>query len=180
MNMPQQSTNLQSIHLKQNMPKISHIRSAPKFKQTVLLVDDQSTVLDIHAAILKSLKLSLNIVKMTDPTEALAWLQNKQVDLIITDFRMHKMDGKEFVEAIKKSENVLTHAIVVVTALKDQATHQALISAGASACFTKPAQALELAKMARTLLMQSKMRYGSSLQGFGLQESSLDGSVRIN
>jgi two-component system, chemotaxis family, chemotaxis protein CheY len=145
------------------MPKISNIRSATKFKQTVLLIDDQPTVLDIHAAILKSLKLDLNIIKMTDPVEALAWMQNKQVDLIITDFRMHQMDGKQFVQAIKKSDNVLTHAIIVVTVLKDTATHQELIAAGASACLTKPVQTQDLAKVAKALLEQSKTYYGLGL-----------------
>jgi two-component system, chemotaxis family, chemotaxis protein CheY len=145
------------------MPKISHIRSAPKFKQTVLLIDDQPTVLDIHAAIIKSLKMDLNIVSMTDPVEALAWVQNKQVDLIITDFRMHHMNGMQFVQALKNTDNVLTHNIVVVTVLKDQATHQELISAGASACFTKPVQTEELRKIAKTLLEQSKIYYGLGL-----------------
>ena len=145
------------------MTKVSSIRSAPKFKQTVLLIDDQPTLLDIHAAILKSLKMDLNIVTMTDPVEALAWMQNKQVDLIITDFRMHQMDGMQFVQALKNADNVLTHAIVVVTVLKDQATQQELIAAGAQACLTKPVQTQELAKVAKTLLEQSKIYYGLGL-----------------
>ena len=145
------------------MTKVSSIRSALKFKQTVLLIDDQPTLLDIHAAILKSLKMDLNIVTMTDPVEALAWIQNKQVDLIITDFRMHQMDGMQFVQALKNADNVLTHAIVVVTVLKDQATQQELIAAGASACLTKPVQTQELAKVAKTLLEQSKIYYGLGL-----------------
>ena len=145
------------------MTKVSSIRSAPKFKQTVLLIDDQPTLLDIHAAILKSLKMDLNIVTMTDPVEALAWMQNKQVDLIITDFRMHQMDGMQFVQALKNADNVLTHAIVVVTVLKDQATQQELIASGASACLTKPVQTQELAKVAKTLLEQSKIYYDLGL-----------------
>ena len=158
--MQRQYTKQSSIYPEQNMPKVSNIRSATNFKQTVLLIDDQSTVLDIHAAIFKSLKLDLNVVKMTDPVEALAWLQNKQVDLIITDFQMHKMNGMQFMQAIKKSDTVLTHAIVVVTVLKDQATHQELISAGASACLTKPVKTQELASIAKNLLAQSKISYG--------------------
>ena len=145
------------------MPKVSHIRSATKFKQTVLLIDDQPTVLDIHAAIIKSLKMDLNIVCMTDPVEALAWVQNKQVDLIITDFRMHQMNGMQFVQALKNSDNVLTHNIVVVTVLTDQTTRQELIAAGASACLTKPVQTKELAKVAKSLLEQSKVYYGLGL-----------------
>ena len=149
------------------MTKVSSIRSAPKFRQTVLLIDDQPTVLDIHAAILKSLKINLKIVSMTDPVKALAWLQNKQVDLIITDFRMHQMDGMQFVQALKNIDNVLTHSVVVVTVLKDQTTQQELITAGASACLTKPVQTQELAKVAKTLLEQSKVYYGLGLLNQG-------------
>ena len=145
------------------MAKISNIRSAPKFRQTVLLIDDQPTVLDIHAAIIKSLKMDLKIVTMTDPAEALLWLQNKQVDLIITDFRMHHMDGMQFVQALKNADNELMHSIVVVTVLKEHAVHQELIAAGASACLTKPVQASELAQIARDLLAQSKLHYNLGL-----------------
>lgn len=142
---------------------VSNIRSATKFRQTALLIDDQTTVLDIHAAILKSLKMNLRIVKMTDPVEALNWMQNKQVDLIITDFRMHQMDGMQFVQAIKSACNILWHSIIVVTVLKDEAIHQELLAAGASACLTKPAQTQELARIAKSLLEQSKQRYSLGL-----------------
>ncbi len=142
---------------------ISNIRSAPKFRQTALLIDDQTTVLDIHAAILKSLNMELKIVKMTDPFEALDWMQNKQVDLIITDFRMREMDGMQFVQAIKNSAHDLWRSIIVVTVLKDEALHNKLLAAGASACLTKPAKTQELAKIAKTLLDQSKQHYSLEL-----------------
>ena len=139
--------------------KVSNIRSASKFRQTALLIDDQPTVLDIHAAILKSLKLNLKIVTMTDPIEAISWMQNKQVDLIITDFRMHQMDGMQFVESINNANDGPPKPIIVVTVLKDFKVHQELIAAGAAACLTKPVQADELANIARTLLEQSKHLY---------------------
>ena len=142
---------------------ISHIRSATKFKQTALLIDDQPTVLDIHTAILNSLKMNLKIVTMTNPIEALAWMQNKQVDLIITDFRMHQMDGMQFVQAIKNTCNVLTRSIIVVTVLKEINIHQELLAAGASACLTKPVQTQELAEIAKQLLEQSKEYYSQGL-----------------
>ena len=138
---------------------ISNIRSAPNFKQTALLIDDQPTVLDIHAAILKSLQMNLKIVTMTNPVEALEWMQNKQVDLIITDFRMHQMDGMQFVQAIKNTSNVLTRSIIVVTVLKENNIHQELLAIGASACLTKPVQTQALAKIAKQLLEQSKEYY---------------------
>lgn len=142
---------------------ISHIRSAPKFRQTALIIDDQATVLDIHAAILKSLHMDLNIVKMTDPVEALNWMKNKQIDLIITDFRMHQMNGMQFVETIKNACDRMWHSIIVVTALKDQTIHDELLAAGATACFSKPAHPRELADIAKKLLVQSKLHYSTEL-----------------
>jgi len=142
---------------------VSSIRSAPKFRQTALLIDDQSTVLDIHAAILKSLKMNLKIVKMTDPIEALEWMQNKQVDLIITDFRMHQMDGMQFVRTLKNVGHDLLRSIIVVTALKEESIHQELLAAGVCACLTKPAQTQELAAIAKKILEKSKHHYSLAL-----------------
>ena len=138
---------------------VSNIRSAQKFRQTALLIDDQSTVLDIHSAILKSLKMNLKIVKMADPIEALEWMKNKQVDLIITDFRMHKIDGMQFVQAIKNEGHNLRCSIIVVTVLKDESIQQELMSAGIAAFISKPAQTKELANIAKTLLAKSKLYY---------------------
>ena len=107
--------------------------------------------------------MNLKIVKMTDPIEALDWMQNKQVDLIITDFRMHQMDGMQFVLAIKKASNALLNSIVVVTALKDKTIHEELLAAGAAACLSKPAQTQQLAAFAKTLLDKSRQHYSLGL-----------------
>lgn len=139
--------------------KISNIRSALKFKQTVLIIDDQPTVLDIHAAILKSLKLNLNIVTMTNPVEAIQWMRNKPVDLIVTDFSMMKMNGMRFVQTINKANQTGPKPIIVVTVLKDKKLHRELIEAGAAACITKPANAEDLASAAKSLLEKSKNFY---------------------
>ena len=138
---------------------VSNIRSASKFKQTVLVIDDQPTVLDIHTAILKSLKLNLNIVPMVDPVEALLWMRNKQVDLIVSDFSMMNMNGMQFVQTIKQANNVGPKPIIVITVLKDKELHKELLAAGASACLTKPVNAKELINVAQFLLNESKQFY---------------------
>lgn len=143
--------------------KVSSIRSAAKFRQTVLIIDDQSTVLDIHAAILKSLNMNLKIVCMANPVEALEWTKNKQVDLIITDFRMHQMDGMQFIKTINSVGDGPPRPIIVVTVLKDIKIHQELLTAGASACLTKPVQTEKLSKVARHILEQSQKFYSPIL-----------------
>lgn len=141
---------------------ISNIRSAAKFRQTVLVIDDQSTVLDIHVAILKSLHMNLKIVTMTDPIEALKWIVNKQVDLIITDFSMHNMNGIEFVQTIKNSCGDKSMSIIVVTVLNNKKIHEELLLAGVSACLHKPVQTKELANISKFLLEKSDCYYSQS------------------
>ncbi len=136
--------------------RVTSIRNAARFKQTVLLIDDQPTVLDIHAAILGSLKANLNIVSMTNPEDALAWMKNKQVDLIITDYRMQPMDGISFIKTIKQHNHHSHTSVVVVTIIKDKAVLQALTEAGVSACLTKPVKPEELKKLAQSLLDKNK------------------------
>ncbi len=138
---------------------VSNIRSASKFKQTVLIIDDQPTVLAIHAAIIRSLKLSLNIVTMTNPIEALTWMSKREVDLIVTDFRMMNMNGMEFVETINRTNSAGPKPIIVISVLKDKKLHKELVAAGASACLTKPVNATSLANMAYFLLDRSKQFY---------------------
>ncbi len=143
--------------------KISSIRSSPKFRQVVLVIDDQPTVLDIHVAILKSLNMNLRIVTMTDPVEALKWMSNKQVDLIITDFSMHHMNGIEFVQTIKNSSCDMLMPILVVTVVKSEKILQELLLAGVSACLQKPVQTQELANISKLLLEKSDHHYSQSL-----------------
>lgn len=145
--------------------KISSIRSSAKFRRVVLVIDDQPTVLDIHVAILKSLKMNLRIVTMTNPVEALKWMSNKQVDLIITDFSMHQMNGIEFVKTIKDSCGDKLMPILVVTVVKNQKIHKELLLAGVTACLQKPVQTQELANISKLLLEKSDHIYNQSLSG---------------
>jgi CheY-like chemotaxis protein len=138
---------------------VTDIRSAAKFKQTVLIIDDQVTALEIHQAILKSLRPNLNIVTKTSPLEALKWAEHKQIDLIITDFSMAEMNGMQFVKTIHQTNSVGIVPIIVITVLKDKALHKALIASGATACLTKPVAASSLRKVADFLLTKSKQFY---------------------
>jgi two-component system chemotaxis response regulator CheY len=138
---------------------VRDIRSASSYRQTVLVLDDQPLVLAIHAAVLRSAAPDAHIVSMTDPIAAVEWMRQKQVDLIITDYRMRKMDGIRFVNAVRRSGIGRTLPIIVVTALKDEKIHQQLLAAGVSACFVKPASAAKLLTMSRALLERSRRQY---------------------
>lgn len=144
---------------------VRDIRSAAKFKKTVLIVDDQSVALNIHKAIFESLNLNLNIVTKTSPLEALHWAKNKAIDLIVTDFSMSEMDGMQFVQSVNRTNNDKLTPIIVITVLKNKQLHQALISAGASACLTKPVSAANLGNVAYLLLnLNANEQYSTNNQ----------------
>ena len=96
---------------------------------------------------------------MTNPVEALTWMSKRQVDLIVTDFRMMNMNGMEFVETINRTNSAGPKPIIVISVLKDKNLHKELIAAGASACLTKPVNPTSLANMAYFLLDRSKRYY---------------------
>lgn len=135
---------------------IHDIRSAARYRQTVLVLDDQPMVLAIHAAMLRSVTPKLHIVTMTNPVDALEWIQHKQLDLIIMDYRMQDMDGIRFVHEVRHSENGKTLPIIVVTALNDERIHRQLLAAGATACFVKPAPLNQLPDLAKMLLEENR------------------------
>lgn len=139
---------------------IHDIRSATSYRQTVLVLDDQPVVLAIHAAMLKSVAPALHIVTMTGPLAALEWVRQKQVDLIIMDYRMHDMDGIRFVNEVRgANKGKIQPPIIVVTALNDENIHRQLLAAGATACFVKPAPLNQLSALARTLLEKNREHF---------------------
>ena len=142
---------------------VRDIRSSTNFKQTVLIVDDQSIALNIHRAILESLKLNLNIVTKTDPFEALEWSKNKQIDLIITDFSMGGMNGLDLIQLINSVHKDKLIPVVIITVLKSKHLHKRLIKAGVSACITKPVSTNSLSNITRFLLQRSKDFYNNQL-----------------
>lgn len=138
---------------------IRDIRSAQTYRQTILIVDDQPTVLAIHEAVMKSALPGARIVCMTDAAAALNWLNHKHVDLIITDYRMQKMDGMHFVNALQGSSLAAAQPIVVITALNDEKIYRQLLSAGVAACLNKPVQAAQLSRISRRLLERGRQNY---------------------
>lgn len=143
------------------MATIFDIKSSPKYRQTALLVDDQAVMLEIHSAMLRSEMPNLNIVTMTDPQKALKWLRTHPVDLVVTDYKMAQMDGVSFVKEIKSSSKGTEPPILVVTALKDETIHQALLSVGAHACLIKPITAPQLIKVSRHLLNRTGVYFAA-------------------
>lgn len=82
----------------------------------ILIVEDEVAV---RKNIVAYLKLSYeHIYEASNGLEAYEVFKNKQLDLIITDIHMPKMDGLTFVEKIREEESDVP--IIIISAYSDQ------------------------------------------------------------
>tara|TARA_R110002072_G_scaffold46082_11_gene128006 strand:- start:8076 stop:9581 length:1506 start_codon:yes stop_codon:yes gene_type:complete len=78
---------------------------------TLLLVDDQVDLLQVHASWLK--REGYNVFSTSDSLVAKAWIEDfgSEIDLLITDMLMPNLSGADLINAA--TENDITHALVI-------------------------------------------------------------------
>ena len=81
----------------------------------ILTVDDSSTMRRIIKNTLKKTGYGEDVLEAGDGKEALAVLENSDVDIIITDWNMPVMDGLTFVKHIRANSKYDDVPIIMVT-----------------------------------------------------------------
>lgn len=117
---------------------------------TILIVDDEAIARDILEGHLIS--EGYNLVLVNSGFQALDYLKQNQVDLIILDIMMPHMDGFEVCQRIKTNSDWRRIPIVLVTAFWDQEQMDRGIAAGAESFLPKPVDGSDLRAQIRLLL----------------------------
>lgn len=81
--------------------------------KTIMVVDDENTVLAFVGELLKS--AGYKVIPVMTGEDALEKLKTTKPDLIIIDFFMPEMNGKELLEKIRKNSNLKNIKIVFLT-----------------------------------------------------------------
>jgi two-component system chemotaxis response regulator CheY len=81
----------------------------------ILIVDDFATMRRILKGALKQLGFK-NIVEAEDGSEAITLLKKEKVDLILSDWNMPKMNGLEFLKAVRADAGLKQTPFIMVTA----------------------------------------------------------------
>jgi two-component system, NarL family, response regulator LiaR len=101
----------------------------------ILLVDDDQTIIDSLMIILSKELIFKVIGYANNGSEAISFINKNQVDLVLMDIRMPKMDGIEACMHIRKANPNIK--IIMLTTFKDfRSIHQALL-AGANGYLLK-------------------------------------------
>lgn len=98
------------------------------FYKSVLLVEDNKHFAEMFEIFLKSLGFS-EIIKAGDGLQAIEELKRRSFDLIVTDFNMPKMDGKQFVEVVLSSKFTFSKIVMLSGDLDNQVLLSELLSA---------------------------------------------------
>jgi len=117
-------------------------------KLSVLVIDDEDDVRNSVADYLAA--RDHTVFRANDGPEGLALLQEQEVDIVVTDIRMPKMDGFEVLRAVRQTSPQTE--VIMVTGFGDIDGAVQAMREGAFDFFTKPLKMRELsAAMERTV-----------------------------
>ena len=120
----------------------------------VLLVDDSKLARNHIRRILNGLGLQ-KILEAENGAEALTLLKDNTFDLVVTDYNMPEMDGRELSEFIRFTPETAHIPIIMVTSESSSSLQMANIhQTGVNALCDKPFEVDEVRKMLVTLLGQ--------------------------
>lgn len=111
----------------------------------ILLVEDEPADANLVRSALKESKVLCNFHHVLDGVEALAFLHRQgqyqdapPPDLILLDLNMPRMNGREFLAAVKADESLASIPVVVLTTSDVERDVVASYKLGAAGYITKP------------------------------------------
>jgi two-component system, chemotaxis family, chemotaxis protein CheY len=109
---------------------------------TILTVDDSRTMRDM-------LKMTLNeagfrVMQAEDGQHGLEVLSQEMPRVIVTDINMPRMDGFEFIKAVRQDQKYRALPIIVLTTESDGQKKMMAKQAGATGWITKPFEPAKL------------------------------------
>lgn len=103
----------------------------------VLIADDSRMSRRYVKQILESIGVQ-DITETENGAQALAQLNEREFDLVISDYNMPEVDGRELVEHIRSESKHTSIPILMITSEQNEANLAAIQNAGVSALCNKP------------------------------------------
>lgn len=117
----------------------------------ILIVDDSKTVRNLVAFIMK--KEGFKVTTAEDGLDGLEKLYSaSEVDLIVSDVNMPRMDGLTFIKTVREQEAYRDIPIVVLSTEGQDKDIQTGLTVGANLYMVKPAQPEKLVRNVKMLL----------------------------
>ncbi len=142
---------------------------------TVLVVDDSRMLREMISEILRT--SGLTVVQARDGVEAVAKIQARCPDLVITDFVMPRMNGYELCRRIRAYPKARRVPVVVCSTKSEDLSRRLGLRSGVDAYITKPFNPDELSSTVQRLLGRAGAagHRPSTLLGSWRELEALDG-----
>lgn len=124
--------------------------NASSTNHTILIVDDEAISREIFEGFLTPEGYTIILVESGE--EALQYLEENQVDLILLDIMMPQMDGIEVCQRVKSDARWKKIPVILATSFWDQHQMDRAIAAGAESFLPKPVNGDDLRAQIRLLL----------------------------
>lgn len=140
------------------------LSTAEREGKTILIVDDEPGILEMHARVVQAQSAAYRVSKARDGREALAVIRQEHPDLVLLDLMMPELDGFGVLEAMQKEETIRNIPVIVLTAQTLTEKDMERLNRGVSAVLGKGLFSVEetLAHIEETLLHREKL--GSEAQ----------------
>ena len=141
-------------------------------KHTVMIIDDDPSMLWFVSEIFVD---KYNVLSFNNAAEALASLELKQPDLIISDVMMPEIDGLSFAQKIKLNKLWSHIPLILLSALHHEDDQVKGIEAGAEVYVTKPFNVKYLEKVVYRLIKREsdlKEYYSSIFSSFKVENGN--------
>jgi two-component system response regulator RpfG len=130
----------------------AQVHVLPAARNTVMVVDDQSTSRAILEQVVRTLDDRVVVEGFARPVDAVLWATRHVADLVLVDFMMPDMDGIELVGRLRGVPGYEHVPIVMITGQDDKKVRYAALDAGITDFLTKPVDARECLARCRNLL----------------------------
>lgn len=141
-------------------------------KHTIMIIDDDPSMLWFVSEIFVD---KYNVLSFNNAAEALASLELKQPDLIISDVMMPEIDGLSFAQKIKQNKLWSHIPLILLSALHHEDDQVKGIEAGAEVYVTKPFNVKYLEKVVYRLIKREsdlKEYYSSIFSSFKVENGN--------
>lgn len=121
---------------------------------TILLIDDDKIERLKFKKVCQSVNFNIKVLEAVNGEEAFLMLNNNNFtfDIIITDINMPKMNGFEFLKALKNNTKYKSTPVVIMSTSESKLDLQKGYGFGISGYFSKPLQFSEYTSKVTSLL----------------------------
>jgi two-component system response regulator RpfG len=129
-------------------------RDGFQYKATIIIIDVQMIFREILCQIVSSINGNHDVRDFASPKEALEWTKHHPVDLVLTDYKMPRMNGVEFIRIFRTHPACADVPVIMVTSEGEPLVRLEALEAGVTEFMVKPVDHNECREFCRNLLTQ--------------------------